>query len=102
MLVMVLLNRCWLWRVVAVESCRRWHCQFDVGRGVMLLPSHASNGVAEVMLAVARCRCRVMLVMVLSSIAGDDAVESTLAVAVDQESLEVTIQPKSNRRMPLL
>jgi hypothetical protein len=64
----------------------------------MLLSSHAGDSIAEAMLAVARCRCRVMLVMVLLSIAGDDTAESTLVVAID----EGTIRPKSNKRMTLL
>jgi hypothetical protein len=32
---------------------------------VMALPNHASDGTAKVMLAVAQCRCRVMLAMTL-------------------------------------
>jgi hypothetical protein len=54
----------------------------------MVLPSHAGNGVAEATLAmvqccyrdnlvVARCRCRVMLAIVLSSHVGDCVVEVT-------------------------
>jgi hypothetical protein len=44
----------------------------------MVLSSHAGDGATEAMLAVAQCRCLVMLVMamVLSSLAGDDAIES--------------------------
>jgi hypothetical protein len=44
----------------------------------MVLSSHAGDGTAEAMLAVAQCRCLVMLAMtmVLSSLAGDDAIES--------------------------
>jgi hypothetical protein len=29
----------------------------QLGRGVMLLESHAGDGIAEVMLAVVRCHC---------------------------------------------
>jgi hypothetical protein len=32
---------------------------------VMALPSHADDGAADAMLAVARCRCRVMVAMTL-------------------------------------
>jgi hypothetical protein len=35
----------------------------------------------EATLAVARCRCRVMLAMALSSLVGDVAAEATLAMA---------------------
>jgi hypothetical protein len=51
-------------------------------------PSHAGDSAAEVMLAIVQCQCQLMLVMVLprqlgrdtmlvSSHAGDDAVEVT-------------------------
>jgi hypothetical protein len=50
-----------------VESCWRWHCHGD--------------------LVVARCRCRVILVMMLSSHAGNDAAKATwLRCDVDAES----------------
>jgi hypothetical protein len=50
----------------------------DIGRGVLSLPSHAGDGVTEVMLVVVRCHCRVMLAMSLPSLAGDGAIEATL------------------------
>jgi hypothetical protein len=43
----------------------------------MELPSHVGDGAD---LAVARCRCRVMLVTALLSHPGDGATEETLAV----------------------
>jgi hypothetical protein len=41
----------------AAESYWRWHCRGDVGRGVMSLPSHGSDGVAQSMLVVALRHC---------------------------------------------
>jgi hypothetical protein len=35
----------WSWCHVATKSCWWWHCRVDVGCGVMLLPSHASDGI---------------------------------------------------------
>jgi hypothetical protein len=37
-----------------------------LGHGTMALLSHADDGAAEAMLVMARCRCRVILVMALS------------------------------------
>jgi hypothetical protein len=62
---------------VNVESCRRWRCRGDVGRGAMSLLRHAGDGAAEVTLAVAQCRCQVMLTTTLSSHATDGAADAT-------------------------
>jgi hypothetical protein len=43
--------------------------------------SHAGDGGTKPMLAVAHCRCRVLLVMALLSLDGDGATEATLSVA---------------------
>jgi hypothetical protein len=43
--------------------------------------SHASDGGTKPMLAVAQCRCRVLLVMALPSLDGDSATKATLSVA---------------------
>jgi hypothetical protein len=43
----------------------------------MVSPSHASDGVAEVILAMVRCRCQIILVMVLTSHVGDGSAEAT-------------------------
>jgi uncharacterized membrane protein YpjA len=55
----------------------------------MLLLSHAGNGAVESMLVMVRCRCRVMLTMVLSSLshAGDSIVEVTLVMALPMTML---------------
>jgi hypothetical protein len=47
------------------ESYWRWRCRGDVGRSAMSIPSHAGDVATEVMLAIARYRCRVMLAMLL-------------------------------------
>jgi hypothetical protein len=60
-----------------VESCRRWRCRGDVDRGAMSLLRHASDGAADVTLAVAQCRCRVILATTLSTHASDGADETT-------------------------
>jgi hypothetical protein len=60
----------------------------QLGRGAMLLPSHANDGAAEAMLVMVQCRyqddlvamlclCQVMLAMTLPSHASDGAVEVT-------------------------
>jgi hypothetical protein len=48
---------------------------------MMSLPSRVSDGIAEAKLAMARCRCRVMLMMALPSLIGDGVAEVMLAVA---------------------
>jgi hypothetical protein len=52
-----------------------------MSHGMMSLPSHAGNGIAEARLVMARCRCYVMLTMALPSLAGDNTTKSTLVVA---------------------
>jgi hypothetical protein len=50
----------------------------------MSLPSHVGDGIAEVTLATARCRCRGNIghgMMSLSSLAGDGAIKALLVVA---------------------
>jgi hypothetical protein len=37
----------WSWRDVSAEPCEWWRCRGDVGRGVMLLPSHTSDVIAD-------------------------------------------------------
>jgi hypothetical protein len=37
----------WSWHDVGAEPCERWRCRGDVGRGVMLLPSHTSDVIAD-------------------------------------------------------
>jgi hypothetical protein len=81
----------------ALESCWWWRCWANAGSSVKslpshssaalsmrhgrgVLPSHAGNGSVEVMLAVAWCRCWVLLAMVLPRLAGDGATETTLPV----------------------
>jgi hypothetical protein len=44
----------------------------------MSLPSHASDVAAELVLSVARCKCQVILVIVLPSHAGVGDVEAIL------------------------
>jgi hypothetical protein len=73
----------WLWRDVDAESCC-WWCYWVMpmmvlpgrfGRGVMYMPSHTGDGAFESCwwwhyqgdLAVMRCRCRVLLAMMLPS-----------------------------------
>jgi hypothetical protein len=51
----------WLWHDVAVESCWRWCRYADVTYGAMSLSSHAGDDVAEAILVVAWCRCRILL-----------------------------------------
>jgi hypothetical protein len=68
--VMMLSNQCW-----------QWHCRGDIGSNVISLPSHVGNGVAEVMLVVARYRCHFMLAMVLPSLPGDGIAKAMLAMA---------------------
>jgi hypothetical protein len=47
------------------------------GRGIRVKSlSHDGDGAVEAMLAMTRCRCRVMLAIVLPSHAGDGATES--------------------------
>jgi hypothetical protein len=42
-------SRCWQWHDVAIESCWRWrwHYLVDVGRGMMSMLSHPSDGAAD-------------------------------------------------------
>jgi hypothetical protein len=49
----------------AAKSCWWWHCRGDVGRGVMSLPCHAGDDIAEATFTVVWCRYRVMLAMAL-------------------------------------
>jgi hypothetical protein len=49
---------------------------------MMLLLSYASDGVAEATLAVASCRCRVMSMMALASLAGYVAAKMTLVISL--------------------
>jgi hypothetical protein len=42
---------------------------------------HATESAAEATLAVALCRCRVILMMALLTLAGDNAAEAILVVA---------------------
>jgi hypothetical protein len=70
-------------RDVDVESCWRWRPRGDIGRGAMSLSSHVDDGAAESYwrwhcwgdLSTVRCRCRVMLKMVLSRRFGHDAMQ---------------------------
>jgi hypothetical protein len=48
---------------------------------VMALSSHAGDGATETTLAMARCHCQVMLAMALPSLVGDGIAEVTLVVA---------------------
>jgi uncharacterized protein (UPF0548 family) len=64
-LTVALPRRCWSWREDTVESYWRWRCQGDAGYGVISLSSHAGDDVVEATLAMVRCRCRVMLATVL-------------------------------------
>jgi hypothetical protein len=52
--------------VTALPSqCWQWRYQGNVCCGMMSLSSHVGDGIAEEMLAMAQCRCRVMLGMEL-------------------------------------
>jgi hypothetical protein len=80
--------------IVLSSQCCQWHYRGNVARGVMSLPSHIGDGIAE-SLPIARCRCRVLLVMVrwhrrgdvsrgamsLPSLAGDGTAKEKLVVA---------------------
>jgi hypothetical protein len=47
------------------EFCWWWRCRGDIGHGVMSLSSQASDDIAKAMLVMTRYRCRVMLMMAL-------------------------------------
>jgi hypothetical protein len=65
LLEMTLPSRHWPRCDVAVESCWWWCCWIDVGCGVLLLSSHAGDGIANSTLVVAWCCYQVMLAMAL-------------------------------------
>jgi hypothetical protein len=87
MLAMVPPRQCWSWCNVAAESCWQWYCQCDVGRDAMSLPRLPCDAVAEVTLNMARCRCRVMLMMRLPSHVGDDDADATLVATLPRTML---------------